>query len=135
MGCYAKLRITRKGLKVPNARTHATVGAVTGVAVWISAERNAGRSIRLGDLVIPAIAGLVSGLLADLIGPATSPNHRAFAHSLMLLVLVAAVIFTADDYLRGEKRQRERSLLACTVSAYLSHLLLDSFAAKGLPFC
>lgn len=120
---------------MPNARIHATVGVVTGLAAWISAERNAGRSICFGDLVIPAIAGLVSGLLADLIEPATSPNHRAFAHSLMLVVLVAAVIFTADHYLRDEKRQREHSFLACIMSAYLSHLLLDSFTAKGLPFC
>jgi membrane-bound metal-dependent hydrolase YbcI (DUF457 family) len=120
---------------VPNARTHATVGAVTGLAAWMSAERNAGRSIRLGDLVIPAIAGLLSGLLADFIEPATNPNHRGFAHSLMFVVLVAAVIFTADPYLGDEKRQRERTFLACIASAYFSHLLLDSFTAKGLPIC
>lgn len=120
---------------MPNAKTHATVGAVTGLAAWISAERNAGRSIRFEDLVIPAIAGLVSGLLADLIEPATNPNHRAFAHSLILVILIALVIFTADPYLVDEKRQRERSFLACLASAYLSHLLLDSFTAKGLPFC
>jgi membrane-bound metal-dependent hydrolase YbcI (DUF457 family) len=120
---------------VPNARTHATVGAVTGLAAWISAERNAGHSIRFGDLVIPAIAGFVSGLLADFIEPATSPNHRAFAHSLMFVALIAAVIFTADHYLRDDEQQRERSILACIMLAYLSHLLLDSFTAKGLPLC
>lgn len=120
---------------MPNARTHATVGAVTGLAAWIAAERNAGRPIHFGDLAIPTIAGLVSGLLADLIEPATSPNHRAFAHSLMLVVFIAAVIFAADHYLRDEKWQRERSFLACIISAYLSHLLLDSFTAMGLPVC
>lgn len=120
---------------MPNAKTHATVGAITGLAAWTLAERKAGRSIRFGDLVMPAFAGLVSGLLADLIEPATSPNHRAFAHSLIFVVLVAAVIFIADRYLADEKRQSERSFLTCIASAYFSHLLLDSFTAKGLPIC
>lgn len=127
-------RRTGKETKLPNAGTHAIAGSATAVAAWIADRRNAESAIRVQDLIVVALVGYVGGLVADLIEPATSPNHRGFAHSIVVAVgLIATMIWLAGR--SAGSADGHTPLLKCFVSAYLSHLFMDARTPKGLPIC
>jgi membrane-bound metal-dependent hydrolase YbcI (DUF457 family) len=114
---------------MPNAGTHAVVGTATGIVTWIACQRRKGEAIRFGGLAVGAAAGLLGGLAADLIEPATSPNHRRFAHSMAAAAALAIMLYVSLHCFDDEKA----SAFACLVFAYLSHLLLDAHTPIGLP--
>src|SRR5690242_12658174 len=68
---------------MPNRSTHATVGSISGgtFAVLRAADAPA------PHLIVEAIGGLfggwLGGILPDVLEPATSPNHRQLAHSVV----------------------------------------------------
>lgn len=114
---------------MPNSGTHAAVGTATGIVTWIACRRRRGEAVRFWGLVVGAAAGLLGGLAADVIEPATSPNHRRFAHSMAVAVALSALLYLAVDRWDDD----EVLVFACFVFAYLSHLLLDACTPKGLP--
>jgi len=117
---------------VPSSTTHAMAGGATAVAVWIADRQKAESKIRIEDLISIALLGCLGGLLADLIEPAISPNHRGFAHSIVVvvgLIVMIAVFCRCNSAESGGRSVALKSFAA----AYLSHLFLDACTPKGIP--
>jgi membrane-bound metal-dependent hydrolase YbcI (DUF457 family) len=87
---------------------------------------------RIDFLEIAAFAGIggAIGLFPDLIEPATSPNHRAFFHSLAFSGVVTYAAFGkhSENWSTEDKIAARIALLS-----YLSHLALDAGTPKSLP--
>jgi membrane-bound metal-dependent hydrolase YbcI (DUF457 family) len=120
---------------MPNLKTHLVVGAATGAVLNILYQ--AGKSRRAAtyrfDLLQFAActgAGATVGALADVIEPATTPNHRAFFHSVTFGGVGTYACFGPhSDNWSQETKEGGRFLWLC----YLSHLVADSTTPKGLP--
>ena len=140
-----------------NKKTHVTVGAITaGVVATKKLDCYKTGTEKISFLIGSLGGGYVGGRLPDLIDPPTSPNHRAGAHSLLILLSLAKVSY--DDLISGKyspedivdkflpiDRENEDDLLflifrsalkgfiAGLIPGYLSHLALDMTTKKGLP--
>lgn len=82
---------------MPNAKTHLIIGAATGAAVnvFMQASRIAfdpRANFDWGELLICTGAASIAALAPDILEPASSPNHRAFFHSVAMAGIVAFVI-------------------------------------------
>jgi membrane-bound metal-dependent hydrolase YbcI (DUF457 family) len=94
--------------------------------------RRSGIKVELPDLIIAAAIGFVGGLLPDLLEPASNPNHRKFAHSILVaigLFVVIGLIWRSSESISDE----QRLALGSMVVAYLSHLMMDSTTPKCIP--
>jgi inner membrane protein len=116
-----------------NGKTHLMVGA--GVALiadtlWQRAQMKLDpeREFDWAELVIVGVCGAGVGILADVLEPATDPNHRGFFHSIFFYVLLlwAFTKFTA-------KLAGFALYLGIMLLCYCSHLFLDSLTPRGLP--
>jgi membrane-bound metal-dependent hydrolase YbcI (DUF457 family) len=146
---------------MPNRATHASVGAGVSAGLAVAPLTHLQQSQALPELVGAMIGGYVGGILPDLLEPATSPNHRQMAHSLLAAAgltfarvaeMQAACRGRADAHEQGaaglpagcsERNDAEVAsmlwrLLAGTilglVVGYASHLVLDASTSHGLPF-
>lgn len=115
-----------------NGPTHRLVaGAAVGIYLADSEAKNGTPSLR------PVAAGAVAALLTnlpDFLEPATSPNHRAFFHSLAFAALLAMGLHRLHQWqpeTSSEKFWKEIGML--TGVAYLIHLALDFTTHKSLP--
>jgi hypothetical protein len=117
---------------LPDARVHAIAGASTGVAWYVVYCRKSEIEIRFPDLLVASAIGLAGGLLADVFEPASDPNHRRFAHSILLAIGLASLIglIWHDSVFNSEE---QRLALGGLIVAYLSHLMLDSATPRGIP--
>jgi membrane-bound metal-dependent hydrolase YbcI (DUF457 family) len=94
--------------------------------------RKSGIEVKFPDLLVASTVGLAGGLLADLLEPASNPNHRKFAHSI--LVAIGLVMLIGLIWRNSIFNSEEHSLaLGGLIVAYLSHLMLDSTTPKGIP--
>jgi len=94
--------------------------------------RKSGMKVKFPDLLVASAVGLAGGLLADLLEPASNPNHRNFAHSI--LVAIGLVVLIGLIWRNSVSDSEERSLaLGSMIVAYLSHLVLDSATPKSIP--
>jgi membrane-bound metal-dependent hydrolase YbcI (DUF457 family) len=94
--------------------------------------RESGIKVKLPDLVVASFIGLTGGLLADLLEPASNPNHRKFAHSILLAIVL--VVLLGLIWRNSSINSEEQSLaLGSMIVAYLSHLMLDSATPKSIP--
>jgi membrane-bound metal-dependent hydrolase YbcI (DUF457 family) len=144
---------------MPNRATHEVVGAASSAAFTL---------LRVGDAPIPhafaevlggAVGGWVGGLLPDVLRPATTPNHRKLAHSVVAggtLTLARLAEWQAACRTEARSSVARALLLALGSDArrraewdalawrflggilaglvgYASHLMLDAGTAKGLP--
>jgi membrane-bound metal-dependent hydrolase YbcI (DUF457 family) len=94
--------------------------------------RKSGIRVNLQDLLIASAVGLAGGLLADLLEPALDPNHRKFAHSIIVavgLVVLIGIIWRSFD----STPEQNRLVLGAMAVAYLSHLTLDGATPKSIP--
>ena len=73
-------------------------------------------------------AGILGGVLPDLLEPATNPNHRAFFHSLLTLAGLALLVAAVRDW-----PEEFNAVFKSFVAGYFSHGLLDLTTPKGLP--
>lgn len=147
-----------------NGRTHQRVGLATGgVAAFLHAAGD-----DRANVVVETLAGVLGGwhgaMLPDILEPATSPNHRKIAHSVLTAVggvlgaathghkiadlrAVAANLAAEANSVRATNAIRAvlLDLAALIVQAavgylvglaagYASHLLLDAATPRGLPF-
>ena len=146
---------------MPNRATHAQVGAAAGGICAALRVAGAPTTHQLAETIGGLIGGWVGGVLPDVLEPATTPNHRQAAHSvvaggtLMLARLAewqAGCRAAADGAarralllpLRSDERRRAETealvwrfvagALVGLVAGYASHLLLDATTARGLPF-
>lgn len=82
------------------------------------------------ELGVFAAEGAVVATLPDVLEPATSPNHRAFFHSLTTGGMVA---YGALGKHTEQWRSDDRFAAAAAALSFLSHLYLDGMTPKGLP--
>lgn len=117
---------------MPKANVHSVAGAAAGAAWCVIYYRKSGIKIKLPDLLVASAVGLAGGLLADLIEPALDPNHRKFAHSI--LVAIGLVVLIGLILRNSVSISEEQSLaLGSMMVAYLSHLMLDSATPRSIP--
>lgn len=147
---------------MPNANVHRPIGMVAGAAAaWkLSGDQ------QLEDRVLRTVAGALGGYhgarLPDELEPATSPNHRALAHSALVLFGGGGTALAKGRegiaWANERVQELERRLVAETVpwkrlllavailigqaiigyiiglgAGYASHLLLDAPSARSLP--
>jgi len=145
---------------MPTRRIHGGVGALSGGTV---------AAVRVSNAVVPqfaaetiggVIGGWIGGVLPDVLEPATSPNHRQFAHSMLAggaltLARVAegqarrrasanavanrALLLPVGSRERGDAElaamawRLAAGILIGFVVGYASHLALDACTSRGLP--
>ena len=106
-------------------------GAAVGIYL-VERERMAGAST-----VKPLLGGAAAALftnLPDLLEPATSPNHRAFFHSLAFAALLGKCLHELNQWQPETDSERFcKSVGILATSAYLIHLALDFTTTKSLP--
>lgn len=115
-----------------NGPTHRLIA---GSAVGIFLARKEAED---GVLTFKPIAGGAAAAVLtnfpDLLEPATSPNHRAFFHSLTFAAVLAAGLYKLNQWQpesKSDKFWKDVGMLAG--SAYLIHLALDFTTNKSLP--
>jgi membrane-bound metal-dependent hydrolase YbcI (DUF457 family) len=146
---------------MPDRTTHAFVGAALGAGAAGLRVSDIPQSQAIPEVIGGVIGGLLGGILPDVLEPATSPNHRQIAHSLVAaggLGLTRVAEWQAACRSRADAvGQRavllplgcaERNEAAFTAAlwrllagvivglaiGYASHLALDACTSCGLPF-
>lgn len=146
---------------MPRRRTHVFAGAASGAAFAAYRSWDAPPPQLVAETLGGLVGGCFGGILPDLLEPATSPNHRHLAHSVVAggaLTLArigewqASCRLAADaamDRSRRhavdcpERRQAETEAifwrffagaLVGLVAGYASHLILDATTKRSLPF-
>lgn len=120
-----------------NKLAHMTAGvAGGGLATWQFCQRQ-DVAIHPSIVLIAAVGGLLGGRSPDLLEPARHPNHRQLGHSVSIGAGLIALIpkLTDDEQCPQWLKDNPwlRIFFIALVGGYLSHLLLDSLTAKGLP--
>jgi len=133
---------------MPNGNTHLIVGAIGGAVASVVVQHRLHENKKLdpGHVLLSTGAALAVSRLPDILEPATSPNHRAFFHSL---VFSAVLIFLGREVWQEMKEKREQrkrlgvkeisgweifgGLALIAIGAILLHLLMDWTTKKGLP--
>ena len=146
---------------MPNSKTHRLVGAGVGASKALVQARGQKPLHMAIETTGGVLAGYYGGGMADVLEPATSPNHRGPAHSVVTLSMVVGLCFIAHHAAHmcrhyadraAEKREQEEDWLirtlyligevllrllagACNALApsYASHLVLDATTPKSLP--
>lgn len=145
---------------MPNRSTHAAIGALTGGTIASVRAANEATPEFLAEATGGVIGGWLGGVLPDVLEPATSPNHRRAAHSVVAagaLSMARVAEWQASCRLSGNAAtQRAASLpvgcaerndaqlsavlwrlaagiLVGLVVGYGSHLALDACTPRGLP--
>ena len=114
-----------------NSTGHMIAGGVTGAVVLVHHRRSEKKRVELSEFLIAVLVGILFGLLADKLEPASSPNHRAFFHSLLFFGFAAWQLYRLCC---AEETSSDQQLaLKLIGAAYASHLLLDAVTPKGLP--
>jgi len=116
---------------MPDKFKHALVGGFIGLMCYLgySNSRNSKPSL-LGAVTSSALGGL-AGVFADLVEPASDPNHRGALHST---IAGSLLIYSLEKIARSDTISQENKLLSAILGlGYLSHLALDSNTRKGLP--
>lgn len=119
---------------MPNRTQHALVGAAIGASLnllkqCIQSQLEPAREFDWAELAVYTAGGAATGILADVLEPATSPNHRAFYHSV---VFGATTLYATHGPHSDEWDPESRALLRTMSYCYLSHLVADSTTPKGI---
>jgi inner membrane protein len=113
-----------------NGTAHMIAGGVVGATVLVHERHKENEKIELGEFLIAVAIGIFFGLLADIVEPAISPNHRAFFHSVALAGIIGWVMYKAYS---DEETSLAQQAILLIGAAYLSHLVLDAATPRGLP--
>jgi membrane-bound metal-dependent hydrolase YbcI (DUF457 family) len=110
---------------------HGILGALISLGLYglYKYTRRENPTIRgaLGSVVLGGFAGV----LPDLLEPATSPNHRSFFHSS---ILVSALAYGNQKLWQSRTLTSDQKLAISLFSvAFGSHLVSDSATAKSIP--
>ena len=115
-----------------NGPAHRLVAGAAVCAYLADQERSTGT-----PTLRPVLGGGAAAFftnLPDILEPATSPNHRAFFHSIAFAALLGAGLYKLHQWepeTDAETFWRAIGMLAG--SAYLIHLALDFTTRKSLP--
>jgi membrane-bound metal-dependent hydrolase YbcI (DUF457 family) len=119
---------------MPSFKAHAAIGAGVGFAAYCAVNRLrkvADSDIRfeLDKAVIWAGVGAFAASIPDILEPAVSPNHRGFFHSFFVLLAIVWFIVLACGGTISTA-----ALLVVAAAGYASHLIVDSFTRRCLPW-
>ena len=113
-----------------NGATHATVGALTGLARTVVGDSQ-------GQRINPLFAigtSTAFAKLPDLIEPAIHSHHRQFFHSIAFLAMMGCGLKKVYDWQPGDQAGHVLRFLAlCAGAGYISHLVLDGVTPRSLP--
>jgi membrane-bound metal-dependent hydrolase YbcI (DUF457 family) len=116
---------------MPLTILHAGVGAAAGAAAYAIECAVADRPVDNDTLGQTALLGAVAGALPDILEPPTDRFHRKFFHSFATLGCTALLYNTIHD---SEKIDSgHKAVTKSLITAYMTHLLLDSRTPMGLP--
>ena len=92
------------------------------------------------EVIFTTSGGMIGGVLPDLLDPPISPNHRGFAHSFSLGILLGFGIEKVYNYITNVEFNKNEVwvnivllIIMSLLIGYMSHLILDSLTPKGLP--
>lgn len=115
-----------------NGKTHIIAGGIAGLSIALLDQGE--KSEFAHHPIIAATVGAFSGKLPDILEPATSPHHRQFCHSLVVLGSIVYCLKEAYDWRPEDTGGKFLRGMALTIGGgYISHLLLDSTTPMGLP--
>ena len=114
-----------------DAKTHALIAGVAGVAAYAVYCRRNAQEVRFLDAVASGLVAVAGGLAPDLIEPANNPNHRRLFHSLA----AGTALIQGNNQVQANDRVPDSAklILILLVVGYVSHLLVDALTSKGLP--
>lgn len=114
---------------MPNFNVHFTVGIIVGIiTLSILHDQNDFVSGPLSIFVAIALS-TIGSILPDIIEPARNPNHRAFFHSVLVLIITILLSY----YLLKCVDSAKMFMVGFLVIGYVSHLALDFMTPKSLP--
>jgi hypothetical protein len=119
---------------MPCGKIHALLGAGTGAVANLikqseQMQQDAARPFNWGELGLYTFGGAVIGGLADVLEPATTPNHRGFFHSV---ALGGAVLYATHGRHTRNWDPETRAALSAAGYCYISHLVADALTPKGV---
>lgn len=119
---------------MPCASEHAAFNLIAVAMACATVQHRAGSRPPNGAAVAMGVTAACLPSLPDALEPALHPNHRRFFHSIVFALAVAYGIRRV--YMWETQNDWDRLVRAALLvggAAYLSHLALDAFTAKGLP--
>jgi hypothetical protein len=148
---------------MPDRRAHMLLGAAAGVGTAAFAARHQEGMDLFLEAVGGALGGLAGGVVPDLVEPAVDSWHRRLAHSYAAATVTSVGVHAGMSRLQVDFRaraERHRQFVRASVSfwdrlwhgiaasfwqlaagvvaglagGYLSHLALDAWTPRGLPF-
>lgn len=115
-----------------NGLTHRMVAGLAVSTVLADREAKQGQ-VTLKPIAGGAIAAALTNL-PDLLEPASSPNHRAFFHSLTFAAMVGTGLHKLSQWeARTDQDKLLKALGMLAGAAYLIHLALDFTTRRSLP--
>lgn len=114
-----------------NRPAHMAVGTLAGSVGYILACKWLEERPTIGGLLLCAGGGAVVACLPDVLEPPRHPNHRAFAHSLMLNGAIA--VGARKLWLNPNVPPQEKIAWTSFTLAYISHPILDATTPMSLP--
>jgi membrane-bound metal-dependent hydrolase YbcI (DUF457 family) len=145
---------------MPNYRTHLAAGTIAGTVTAGVLSQGQPSATAFAEITGGLLGGAIGGIMPDVIEPATSPNHRKIAHSMVAagsLALARVTEWQAACRRRAAEHSQAASLLqpgcqeradaesaamwwsllagftAGFVAGYASHLALDALTTRSLP--
>lgn len=115
-----------------NGPTHRLAAAAV-VGLYMAAQERKVGSSTLNPFLGAAGASVFTNF-PDMLEPATSPNHRAFFHSVAFAGLLATALYKLNQWQPEDDFDKLcRGVGMVALSGYLVHLALDLTTARSLP--
>jgi len=114
-----------------DSEEHLVLGAFTGLVVYGISRLFKNQKPSLKGAISSMVIGGITALAPDIIEPPSSPNHRSFFHSIVLL----ALLFGGNYRIWQDNRipREVKEVITLVSSSYGSHLLSDFSTPKRLP--
>lgn len=115
---------------MPLTLLHGLTGAAAGATFYAIEKTLTEKPIEPEQLGRAALFGGIAGALPDILEPPLHRYHRRFFHSITTLAAGAYALSQVDAQ---DMEDEDKTVLKASLTAYLSHLLLDSRTPMGLP--
>jgi len=114
-----------------NTKKHAIWGFLVGTTASALIQKLQNNEVNWGRAAGFGLLGAGVAVLPDILEPAVSPRHRAFAHSTVFGGTIVG--FTKKAWDSSELPDSQKEETVCVALAYLSHLALDASTPASLP--
>lgn len=119
---------------MPNFKTHVTIGGGVGFAAYCAVHQlkkvvQPDKKFDWLEAAVWAGTAALAASLPDFLEPATSPNHRGFFHSILVLVALLWLLGRL-----GAGGVAMIGLFFVAGLGYVSHLAADALTPRCLPW-